>query len=172
MTDHWWDDANCANFERPDEYFPRPTEIPSPEALNLCAACPVRAECYEDAERLGDLYGIRGGYTEPQRHNLRQGKPPGPPYISTGGRGPAECGTAGGANAHRRRKELLCKECRLAEQRASRERRARRAKDEQRRAEAARRADLEAIVARAFPPKPQRNYKLNEIAFRARNGAA
>ena len=169
MTSHWWDDANCATYEFPNEFFPKPTEIPSPEALNLCHTCPVRAECYEDAERLGDLYGIRGGYTEPQRHNLRQGKPPGPAYVSTGGRKPSECGTPGGANAHRRRKENVCRDCGNAERRASRERRARRLKDEQYRAERERRADLEAIVARAFPPKPQRNYK---IAFRARNGAA
>lgn len=41
-------------------------------AKEVCAACPVRAECLDEAQRTGDRWGIWGGYTAEERRTMRR----------------------------------------------------------------------------------------------------
>lgn len=47
------------------------------EALEVCRGCPVRLDCLEDADatevQVGDIRGIRGGLTAPERLRRRVG---------------------------------------------------------------------------------------------------
>lgn len=61
----WRDDAACKD-EDLNLFFTRNVRL-VPRALAICARCPVRVECLEDAiakEEPGRRYGIRGGMTE------------------------------------------------------------------------------------------------------------
>lgn len=70
MTD-WSDDAACAGVD-PDLFFPDEGEHPT-EALAICAVCPVRAECLEEAIRTDERHGVWGGMTARQRNRARRG---------------------------------------------------------------------------------------------------
>lgn len=39
-------------------------------AKEICASCPVRAQCADHAHALGDVHGIWGGLTESERRTL------------------------------------------------------------------------------------------------------
>jgi WhiB family transcriptional regulator, redox-sensing transcriptional regulator len=41
-------------------------------AKAVCATCPVRVECLEEALRDGELFGIRGGLTPRERRRARR----------------------------------------------------------------------------------------------------
>jgi WhiB family redox-sensing transcriptional regulator len=73
----WAARAACQGQD-PALWFPEDHKGPSPatvaEALTICSACPVRAQCLDDAlateggRRPASRYGIRGGLTGGQRH--------------------------------------------------------------------------------------------------------
>lgn len=52
-------------------FGPDDTGGPSDWARATCAGCPVIAECVDDAIRMGDEHGLRGGLGEPQLRPLR-----------------------------------------------------------------------------------------------------
>lgn len=39
-------------------------------ALRVCAGCPVKEKCLQDAVDMGDLWGVRGGTTPGERERL------------------------------------------------------------------------------------------------------
>jgi hypothetical protein len=86
-------------------------------AMRICASCPVRAECWADAEAHEDIGVIRGGRACPQytggwRRDVRrvrsERRARKPPTITT------RCGTRGGYRDHTTRSERACGECQVA----------------------------------------------------------
>ena len=65
----WWTQAACAGYDPEwwsDDLAGRRA------AVRICATCPVRAACLEDARRQGDLGVVRGGaLLMRSRHGLR-----------------------------------------------------------------------------------------------------
>lgn len=66
----WRLSALCAQVD-PELFFPDKGE-PARAALRVCAACPVRVQCLEDALTGDQRYGVWGGTTEIQRRRLRK----------------------------------------------------------------------------------------------------
>lgn len=71
----WRDSAACRG-EDPDLWFPigRSDEF-APEiekAKKICAVCPVRSDCLQDALDVPHKYGIWGGTDEWERATLRR----------------------------------------------------------------------------------------------------
>lgn len=71
--ERWWERAACRGM--PIElFFPGRGDTSIREALAVCADCPVREECLDDAlshSREG-TYGIWGGMSERQREYARR----------------------------------------------------------------------------------------------------
>ena len=67
----WWRHAVCRHAEA-DLWFPDKGESTVP-AKRLCAGCPVRVECLEDALAAGEKFGIRGGKTVRERRMIPSG---------------------------------------------------------------------------------------------------
>lgn len=66
---HWREEADCATTD-PEVFFPEPGQSPN-AAKQVCAECPVRAECLIDALAHRDIaFGVRGGLTPTQRREL------------------------------------------------------------------------------------------------------
>lgn len=65
----WHKDAACRGHANPDLWFPEPgdSRMQTAWALWICAHCPVRGECLDDAIRKNEKHGIRGGRTTRQR---------------------------------------------------------------------------------------------------------
>ena len=61
----WTVDAACADAD-PDLFFGEHGR-PATEAKQICAGCPVRAECLDFALEGRERFGIWGGLTEKQR---------------------------------------------------------------------------------------------------------
>jgi WhiB family transcriptional regulator, redox-sensing transcriptional regulator len=121
----WLDDARCAGEDEsiffPDRYDGGYSQL----AFQICAACPVRAECLEFAmvNRIG--WGVFGGLTAaqrfPNRRELRAAR--GSNWEVT-----PKHGTEAGYTRHRRNGEDACDACLSALRVKSRDRaRARRA---------------------------------------------
>lgn len=69
----WQDQAACKGLG-PALFYPgRGRQSDWEGAIAVCAGCPVKAECLEDAldRPRGDDFGIRGGMSERQRRLLR-----------------------------------------------------------------------------------------------------
>lgn len=64
----WQAEAACRNADA--ETFFTLDEARQKEALELCAACPVRQECLEHALLHGEQYGIWGGTREGERRRM------------------------------------------------------------------------------------------------------
>lgn len=69
----WRERAIC----RPDvDWFPHENDHRAISGLKaICAACPVRAECLDDAltyPKTSDQWGIFGGLTPTERQTIRQ----------------------------------------------------------------------------------------------------
>lgn len=64
----WRQRAACRGLP-PALFFP-PPDTPAGDALDVCARCPVRADCDADATTNGEEYGIWGGRTETERAEL------------------------------------------------------------------------------------------------------
>jgi WhiB family transcriptional regulator, redox-sensing transcriptional regulator len=69
-----WDILAACRDEDPELFFPVGTRGPAlqqeAEAKAVCARCPVRARCLQDALEIGDDHGVRGGMTERERRAL------------------------------------------------------------------------------------------------------
>jgi WhiB family redox-sensing transcriptional regulator len=104
------------------------------QAKAICAACPVRRECLDEALRaegtsLGD--GVFGGLTAEERnetayrraHEQAAANGQAPPQPTTGRR-PAPCGTVSAYRRHIKKREPIDEKCRAAKRIADRARRA------------------------------------------------
>lgn len=66
----WMDQAECRNTLDPDAFFPE--NGPAPDwALEMCARCPVRAECLEYAHQNLEQHGLWGGLGARRRAIIR-----------------------------------------------------------------------------------------------------
>jgi WhiB family redox-sensing transcriptional regulator len=66
----WRTHAACRETD-PEVFFPDPTDLLTiAQATIICAACPVRQVCADDALTRREKHGVWGGLTESQRHNL------------------------------------------------------------------------------------------------------
>lgn len=126
MSDEWRSRAACVYVDAELFHAPDLERSDSPAATEriaaakaVCATCPVRAECLQDAIDTRDGHGIRGGLTEGERANLtrRQKRAARTPH-----------GTLGGYRAHYRRRETPCDACRDANREYQREHNAARPK--------------------------------------------
>lgn len=70
MTYRWQDDAVCAQTD-PDLFFPE-QGAPAHRTLQVCAVCPVQAECLDYALTHDERHGVWGGTSERQRDRLRR----------------------------------------------------------------------------------------------------
>jgi WhiB family redox-sensing transcriptional regulator len=61
----WMGRAACRGM--PARLFYPPPGTPTDTALEVCAGCPVRADCARHAELNGEVFGIWGGRTETER---------------------------------------------------------------------------------------------------------
>lgn len=94
----WRQQAACRGSD-PNVFFPGTGESTRP-AQEICATCPVRAECLAYALKSGEKFGIFGGLSERQRRKLRRDE-----------RKRAACGTDSGYYGHRYRSTDPCPDC-------------------------------------------------------------
>lgn len=67
----WHDDALCAQTD-PRVFYPAKGDNESVVAAKMiCALCPVRAECLEEALEQGERFGVWGGMSERERRKLK-----------------------------------------------------------------------------------------------------
>ena len=73
--------GQCASSRiDPDQWFPVAQDVAkareeAADAIAVCVACPVRAQCLEYSLRHGSefgAYGVWGGLVESERHSLRR----------------------------------------------------------------------------------------------------
>ena len=70
MTTRWYERASCAGMDT-NIWFPRQNEYAL--ARRICKDCPVQRECLESTIwRDNDNYGMFGGLTPLERHELRE----------------------------------------------------------------------------------------------------
>jgi len=71
---NWMKRAACAPaYVDPEIFHPMDHDQETRQrARRVCARCPVKSECLEDAIATKDAFGIRGGMTAPQRARLAQ----------------------------------------------------------------------------------------------------
>jgi WhiB family redox-sensing transcriptional regulator len=70
----WRARGQCAQVD-PELFFPEKGGN-SREAKRICAACPVREECLEDALGRSEQFGVWGGLTERERRMLLRARRP------------------------------------------------------------------------------------------------
>lgn len=74
MTDRWWERAVCAQVGG-DLWFPEGQGSSAKAAKKMCAVCPVRRQCLEDAlsrPAEEDRTGVFGGLSVSERRALRK----------------------------------------------------------------------------------------------------
>lgn len=73
MTVDVWADwrTRAACKDDPDRQFPENRAEEIAAAKQVCASCPVKAECLRDALALDERDGVWGGLTSGERRNLR-----------------------------------------------------------------------------------------------------
>lgn len=73
-----WRDAAACRDEDPELFFPigqgAAYELQVAEAKAVCAGCPVRARCLQDALDRGEPSGVFGGLDEDERRALKRRK--------------------------------------------------------------------------------------------------
>lgn len=122
LSNSWRDDALCAETGGGDKiwfaYNPHVHADDIATAKQICALCPVTAECLEYALVNGENYGIWGGMTAQERTDLRRKRclPPPPPPETWHG-------TDAGARRHQRLGQKPCPDCAQAARLARREQR-------------------------------------------------
>lgn len=119
MTTDWMAEAACIGVD-PDVFYQqakgrKPADWT--EAREVCASCPVRAQCLADAIESRDQFAFLGGLTPEERRPLL-------PKLPPSMRLPIKHGTNGGYEAHRRRGEKPCLRCKGAATAARRAREA------------------------------------------------
>lgn len=67
--ENWREQALCAQAD-PEAWFPEKGHS-TKDAKRVCARCPVKAECLEDALARDEPFGVRGGLSERQRRRLK-----------------------------------------------------------------------------------------------------
>lgn len=67
----WKTRAKCASIDDPDIFFP-PDGGDAAHARQICAECPVQAECLDYAIGADEEYGIWGGLDPRERWNLKR----------------------------------------------------------------------------------------------------
>ena len=70
MTPSWRADARCRTVESPDLFYDPARKA---EAKLVCAGCPVRGDCLDDALTRREELGIWGGLTPTERDQHRFG---------------------------------------------------------------------------------------------------
>lgn len=69
----WYDTALCAQVGYPDLWHPRAVnDATIPDAKSVCARCPARADCLDQALADWHLTGIWGGTTDQEREQIRR----------------------------------------------------------------------------------------------------
>jgi WhiB family redox-sensing transcriptional regulator len=115
MTADWRPLAACRSHD-PNLWFPeRGQSDHVRQAKAICASCPVREQCLEQAIADGETVGIWGGLSgremkaeRKRRAGGRRGPKPGTTLK------PIKHGTISGYSAHRYRGERPCQSCREA----------------------------------------------------------
>lgn len=111
MTGAWWDSAACKD-RAADTFFPDVAHRGAYKlARAVCADCPVRQACLEDALSRNERYGIWGGKTTRERDKYARNATPVPTVMPTG------CdGLASGGQYYRETRNggKPCEQCRLA----------------------------------------------------------
>lgn len=79
FKDEWRTDAACSNVPDADVLFFDPDH--EQEAKAICATCPVRIECLDDALFYEDESCVRGGLNAKERITLAQFRKRTNPYI-------------------------------------------------------------------------------------------
>lgn len=114
----WAEHAACAPHPRA-WWFPERYETGGyARAVAICATCPVRAECLEEAlaYEIGrhDRFGMWGGLTPAERtREADRREAAGIPVPRRRAR-QAQCGTSSGYHRHHRRREPACQPCKDA----------------------------------------------------------
>lgn len=112
-ANRWRSAAACAGLEVSMFYTERTGTAHA--ALAVCAACPVRAECLDDAlaaERevsIQEIFGVRGGMSAIGRRKLLAAERTRAVRARV-----ALCGTDSGYYRHRRERETPCDACKAA----------------------------------------------------------
>lgn len=70
MRGDWRARAACKGH--PTELWFPISAVPSKEALDICASCPVKAACLAKAVSTPWLAGVWGGSTQPERDTARR----------------------------------------------------------------------------------------------------
>jgi WhiB family redox-sensing transcriptional regulator len=68
-TATWLLEAACGGADS-DLFFPDDSRSEAREAKQLCAGCPVQPDCLEYSLAAGEEFGVWGGLTEKERHNI------------------------------------------------------------------------------------------------------
>lgn len=68
LDERWHADAACAEAD-PALFFAGDDES-TQAAMELCAVCPVRRTCLEEALAVGEMHGVWGGTTETERRRM------------------------------------------------------------------------------------------------------
>jgi hypothetical protein len=105
----WHDDAACRDAA-PALFFPEVGGTAT-KAKAICAGCPVREQCLDDAIERNEEHGVWGGMTPEERRTFRRDG-----GLFRRGRRPQPIvhGTRNGEIQHRRRGEVPCDPCREA----------------------------------------------------------
>lgn len=69
MTNADWRNRAACRGSDPELFFPI-AEVGYSAAAAVCADCPVVSDCLEEALRVGDIHGYRGGHTGDERAGL------------------------------------------------------------------------------------------------------
>lgn len=74
MNAGWWELGACVGMD-PELFHPHDGENAKAEAARaVCAGCPVRNECLDDAVTANVQYGVWGGTTPRERRRLRKAR--------------------------------------------------------------------------------------------------
>jgi WhiB family redox-sensing transcriptional regulator len=132
----WQSEANCKGIPT-QEFYPTRGQVISQELKKRCIECPVKEQCLEHALSY-EAYGYWGGTSENQRESIRRSqgimlRRPESLYfegtnaerrkseearvkiVGRGRKSVAVCGTRPGYNAHLRREEKPCDDCKRAQ---------------------------------------------------------
>ncbi len=104
----WQERAACADVDV-ELFFPVKEADPALEAKEVCARCPVLAECLDESLAKRHAYGVWGGLTERERRSLLR-KTTGTGRTAT----ETQHGTSAMYRKHYRNGEKPCEPCRVA----------------------------------------------------------